>query len=210
MKYPIAASQHLKVTLIDMVLVVNGLVMGVVGYSLHRSKLQYEQRADQLTQNLSSAVDRNVTANIEKVDLALLGVVDEMEHQLATGGIDDERSIRFLKRHGERYPEIESLRVTDEAGMAWLGPGNSRAKPLDLSTREWFQAQRASREGALYVTKPIQSRATGGWIISFSRRYVRPDGSFAGAVTAAVPVGYLGRLLSSLEVGKKGTVVLRD
>ena len=210
MTYPIAATQHLRVTLIALALVANGLVVGLVGYSLHLSRNQYEQRAEQLTQNLSAAVDRNVTANIEKIDLALLGVVDELEHQLATGGIDDERSIRFLKRHSARYPEIESIRATDESGQAWLGPGNSRARPLDLASREWFQTQRTRPDAGLYVTKPIQSRATGGWIMSFSRRYVRPDGSFAGAVTAAVPVEYFGRLLSSIDPGKKGTVIIRD
>jgi len=202
--------RHLKITLIALALVVNGLVISVVGYSLHLSRSQYEQRAELLTQNLSAAVDRNVSASIEKIDLALLGMVDELEEQLAAGGIDDERSMQFLKRHAPRYAEIESIRVTDDAGRAWLGPGNSRAQPLDLSTREWFQFQRARPDAGLYATKPIQSRATGGWIISFSRRYVRPDGSFAGAVTAAVPVEYFARLLSSIDLGKKGTIVIRD
>ena len=202
--------RHLKITLIALALVVNGLVIGVVGYSLRLSRSQYEQRAELLTQNLSAAVDRNVSANIEKIDLALLGMVDELEEQLAVGGIDDQRSVRFLKHHSARYPEIESIRATDDAGRAWLGPGNSRAQPLDLSTREWFQTQRARSDIGLYVTKPIQSRATGGWIISFSRRFVRPDGSFAGAVTAAVPVEYFRRILAAIEVGKKGTVIVRD
>ena len=83
MAHLIAATQHLKVTLIALALVANGLVVGLVGYSLHQSRSQYEQRAEQLTQNLSAAVDRNVTANIEKIDLALLGMVDELEQQLA-------------------------------------------------------------------------------------------------------------------------------
>ena len=205
-----ATHRQLKITLIALALVANGLVIGVVGYSLRQSRSQYEQRAELLTQNLSAAVDRNVSANIEKIDLALLGMVDEVEQQLAEGAIDDERSLRFLKRHSAHYAEIESIRVTDEAGRAWLGPGNSRAQPLDLSTREWFQIQRTRSDAGLYVTKPILSRATGQWIISFSRRFVRPDGSFAGAVTAAVPVEYFRRILSSIEVGKKGTVIIRD
>ena len=210
MPHPTSATQHFKATLMGLVLVANVLVAGLVGYSLHLSRHQYEQRAELLTQNLSAAVDRNVTTNIERIDLALLGLVDELERQLVAGGIDDERSIGFLKRHSARFPEIESMRATDENGLAWLGPGNSRTRPLDLSTREWFQTQRTRHDAGLYATKPIQSRATGGWIISFSRRFARPDGSFAGAVTAAVPVDYLGRLLSSIDVGKKGTVVLRD
>ena len=210
MPHPTSTTQHFKATLMGLVLVANVLVVGLVAYLLHLSRNQYEQRAELLTQNLSAAVDRNVTTNIERIDLALLGLVDELEHQLAMGGVDDERSIGFLKRHSARFPEIESIRATDESGRAWLGPGNSRARPLDLSSREWFQTQRTRSDAGLYATKPIQSRATGGWIISFSRRFVRPDGSFAGAVTAAVPVDYLGRLLSSIEVGKKGTVVLRD
>ena len=162
-----------------------------------------------MTQNLSAAVDRNVTANLEKIDLALLGMVDELEQQHAAGGIDDERSKRFLIRHGAHYPEIESIRVADAAGQAWLGPGQDRNHLLDLTSREWVQFQLSHPDAGLYVTKPLQSRANGEWIISFSRRYVRPDGSFAGAVTAAVPVDYFARLLSSIDVGKKGLVIIR-
>ena len=206
----VTAQRHLKITLIALALVANGLVIGVIGYSLHLSRNQYEQRAELLTQNLSAAIDRNVSANIEKIDLALLGMVDELEQQLAHDGIDEERSIEFLKRHSARFPEFESLRATDDGGRAWLGPGNSRARPLDLSSREWFQTQRTRSDAGLYATKPLQSRATGGWIISFSRRYVRPDGSFAGAVTAAVPVENFRRIISSIEVGKQGAVVIRD
>src|SRR4249920_939924 len=108
-----SATHHFKATLMGLVLVANVLVVGLVGYSLHLSRNQYEQRAELLTQNLSAAVDRNVTTNIERIDIALLGLVDELEHQLALGGIDDERSIGFLKRHSARFPEIESIRATD-------------------------------------------------------------------------------------------------
>jgi diguanylate cyclase (GGDEF)-like protein len=206
----LVTARQVKFILIALALVANGLVIAVVGYSLRLSRASYEQRAELLTQNLSAAIDRNVSANIEKIDLALLGLVDELERQSAHGGIDDERSIDFLKRLSARFPEIESIRATDDAGRAWLGPGNSREHPLDLSTRGWFQIQRARHDVGLYATKPIQSRATGGWIVSFSRRYLRPDGSFAGAVTAAVPVEFFRRMLSTIDVGKQGAVVIRD
>ncbi len=204
------AHTQFRNVLIVLALVGNGLFIGVAGYTLHKSRADYEQRAEQLTQSLSTAVAHSVTSSVQKIDLALLGVVDDLERQLEGGAIDDARSTDFVRRLSAHYPEAESFRVTDETGKAWLGPGNDRAHPLDLSGREWFQTQRSRSDAGLQISRVIRSLATGHWVISMSRRYVRPDGSFAGAVTTAVPAKQFGVVLDSIDIGKKGVVVIRD
>ena len=99
----------------------NIAVFSLSGYSLYRSRLQYESRAETLTQNAANAAAKNVTNNIEKIDLALLDVVDELERQAAGKGIDKGAMTTFLARHELRLPESEALRVVNTGGRVILG-----------------------------------------------------------------------------------------
>lgn len=64
------------------------LCAGLGALALVRSRDQYQQRAELLSQNLATAVERNVAANVDKIDLALTSVVVQLETQLAAGQID--------------------------------------------------------------------------------------------------------------------------
>jgi hypothetical protein len=65
-------------------------------------------------------------------------------------------------------------------------------------------------DAGLHLSRPLVSKVTGEWIISFSRRYRTPDGSFAGSVSTAVPLSDLSHELLAIDVGPRGAVVLRD
>ena len=62
----------------------NIVLMALSGYSLRHSWQQHELRAQMLTQNIASALDRTISNSIEKIDLTLRTVIDELEHQLST------------------------------------------------------------------------------------------------------------------------------
>ncbi len=194
------------------VLALNALFIALAAYSLHHSHVNYEHRAQQLTQNLVTLVDQNLTANVEKIDLSLHNVVDELQRQLALGGIDQVSSSAFVARQGKHNPELEGLRVVDATGHSRIGsgPGKEKHSVLDLSARGWFQTQRDQASAGLVVSRPIRSMDTGEWIISFSRRLVTPDGQFAGAVSASAPVTHFSQIISTLDIGKNGVVLLRD
>jgi PAS domain S-box-containing protein len=191
--------------------VVTALLFAALGsYALVQSRWQYEQRAELLTQNLASATAGNLTAQIDRIDLALGAVVARLEQQLAEGRLDLAREAGHLRDQTVNRPELEGIRVTDPQGMAILGPGLSQNKALDFSDRAWFQAQRDHPDMGLYVSSPLQSKLNGQWIMSLSHRYRDATGAFAGVVSAALPLDYFNRLLAVPNVGPHGTVVLRD
>jgi diguanylate cyclase (GGDEF)-like protein/PAS domain S-box-containing protein len=197
-------------------LVLGGVVLAALmyvalsTYTLLKSRAQYEQRAELLTQNLAAATERSLSANVEKVDYALTALVDYLEGQLADGALDMRAAAAHVGLQIARHTELEGMRVTDARGIAILGPGTEGGRRVDFSDRDWFAAQRDRPEVGLFVSKPLVSKITGGWILSFSRRYRTPTGKFAGAVTAAVPLVYFQRLLEELDVGRHGVAVLRD
>ena len=207
---PRLATRKLRGLVLGGVVLASVMYIALGAYTLQKSRAQYEQRAELLTQNLAAATDRAVSANIEKVDLALGSIVDYLESQLATGQLDMRAASSHIHSLIARRPELEGLRVTDARGIAILGPGVESGRTVDFSDREWFVAQRDRPELGLFMSKPLVSKITGSWILSFSRRYRTQNGEFAGGVTAAVPLDYFDHLLAAIDVGPHGTVVLRD
>ncbi|HET7526259.1 MAG TPA: EAL domain-containing protein [Burkholderiaceae bacterium] len=178
-------------------------------YAVWRSRTQYEQRAELTSQNLASALERSVSADIEKVDVVLNAVVADLEAQLAGGELDLRLADRQIDTLTASRPELEGLRVTDAQGMAILGQQIRGRPPIDFSDREWFRVQRDRPDANLLMSGPLVSKIHGGSILSFSRRYRHADGRFAGAVTAAVPLSYLAKGLSTVDIGPHGIVALR-
>jgi diguanylate cyclase (GGDEF)-like protein/PAS domain S-box-containing protein len=206
---PIAANK-LRMLVLGSVVLAALMYAALSTYTLLKSRAQYEQRADLLTQNLAAATERALSANIEKVDFALTSLVDYLESQLATGALDMRAAGAHVKAQIARRPELEGMRVTDARGIAILGPGIGDGRTVNFADRDWFAAQRDRPEVGLFMSKPLVSKITGSAILSFSRRYRNPNGEFAGAVTAAVPLAYFQRLLEALDIGPHGSATLRD
>ena len=193
------------------VLLLNSTLMLLAFYSVMDSKHGYEERARLTTQNLARMVDQSVTASVGKIDLTLLSAVDELEHGLREHGhLDHSVANAFLITDQERLSELTSVLVSDSQGLVILGKGVSASTQASWADRDFFFTLRDHADHGLYVTNPLLGRVNNIWIISFLRRYNKPDGSFAGVVSASIPVTYLGNLLSALDVGPKGIAVLRD
>ncbi len=187
------------------------LALGLLAsYTLSASHRQFEQRAEALTQNLAAALERSVTADIEKIDVALVSVADHLEAQLARGPLDLAVAKVYLERQTERRPELNGIRITDDQGLIILGPGISSKDGISVADRKWFQAQRDNPASDLYTSQPLRSKLGGGWIVSFSRHYHDARGRFAGAVSAALPLTYFQGQLQAIDVGPRGMVALRD
>ena len=178
-------------------------------YVLWRSHVEHEQRAELNSQNLAAAIERTTSSDIEKVDAVLVSIVAELEAQLAIGPLDLRLAQRQIETQTAIRPELEGVRVTDAGGLAILGQAIQGRAPINFGDREWFRVQRERPDAGLYMSQPLTSKITGATILSFSRRYRHADGTFAGAVTGAVPLGYLKKSLGAVDVGPRGIVALR-
>jgi len=188
----------------------NILVFILSAYSLLQSRQQYEARAEMLTQNIAGALEQSVAGSIEKLDLAMQTVADELERQLAGQGIDEPGMNAFLARQLSRLPDVEAIRVADASGLVILGKGVVKAERTSWADREYFVYLRDHPEGGLQISKPRVGRVARQFIIGFARRYNYPDGRFAGVVSAPIAVEHFSRLLSRFELGPQGAINLRD
>jgi len=190
--------------------VTNVLVIGLTVDSLARSRRQHDQDARSLTQNVSNALDLNLSKSFEKVDLVLRAVVDELERQLAGKGINEKEANAFLALQEQRLPEVEAFRVARSDGVVILGKGLVKGAGASWADREDFIFHRSHGDSGLQISKARMGRVAKQYIVGFSRRYNHPDGGFAGTVSAPISVDQFTRLLSQFDVGSKGALVLRD
>ena len=188
----------------------NLLVFAFSWYSLHRSRQQYEQSAQTLSQNIARAVNQEVSDGVEKIDLALHTLINELEDQLREKGIDDKVMKTYMTRYEQRMPQIEAFRVSNVAGRVILGKGLDKQKPVNIIDRDYFLYHRDHTSSNLYISKPILGRILHRDVIIFAKRYNYPDGRFAGVVHAAVTVEYFGKMLSRYTISPKDALVLRD
>lgn len=206
----LTSPRQVRLILIAGLVIANILVLVLSGYTLHRSRQFFELRAGTLTENIASAVDQNISRSIEKIDLALRSVGDELERQLAQGSIDESAMHAFLARQELRLPEAEAFRVAQADGLVILGKGLNKLDRASWADRDYFTFLRDHPEAGLQITKPIIGRVSKQLIIGFSRRYNFPDGRFAGVVAAPIALSHFSRILAQFNIGPNGSIILRD
>ena len=202
-------SRHRRNLLVLGLVGANLLVFALSGYSLYQSRQQYERLAETQTRNVASALDQNISGSIQKVDLALRTVADELERQLAGKGIDEEAMNAVLARQGQRLPEVDAIHAADAEGVVILGKGVHRKDRFSWADRELFAFHRDHAEGRLHISRPLMGRINKMYVIAVSRRYNYPDGRFAGVVSAPIPLRHFSQLLSGFDLGAHGTMNLR-
>ncbi|WP_295958457.1 diguanylate cyclase [Rhodoferax sp.] len=206
----LATARRLRFGLVVGLVCANLLALVLSGDLLYRSRQHAEQRAETQTQNIASALDQAVSSDIEKVDLSLHAVADELERQLADKGMNEIAMQAFLLRLEQRLPQVEAVRVARADGLVVLGRGLNKAERNSWSDRSYFVALRDHPETGLHISKPLVGRVSRQYIIAFARRYNYPDGRFAGVVAAPIAISHFSQILSQFNLGPNGSLILRD
>lgn len=192
------------------VLTVNMFVVSLMGYSLHESRSQHQERAEVTTQNLSLVLEQNIGATINKLDVALMDTVEYIKEQLAGGGIRKQQLNAFMARHCAAIPELDGLRMADARGFIRYGSDAADKDAINISDRDYFKRHRSESGAGLIISRPLVSRVTGAWVLVIARRVNNPDGTFAGVAYGVISLEHFLRLFASIDVGRHGSITMRD
>ncbi|MES2538712.1 MAG: PAS domain S-box protein [Pseudomonadota bacterium] len=186
------------------------LVIALASLSLYESHVDYEHRAVIGSRNLAQALTQNLAASFDKIDVAVLSVKDELELQLARGTVDASAFGAFIARQVSRQSEIDSLRVTDDRGEIAFGMRAGSNVPTGMEGKNFFERLRNETNAGLIISKVYASEPSGKPAIAMARRINQSDGAFAGAVYAVIQLQHFNQRFSTLDVGPRGVVMLRD
>ena len=178
------------------------LVLLMAGLSLRESLRNHRQVALATAQNLAQVLDRHMADTLGKVDLLLLAVKDEVEH-------DDDLEA-FLQRQDGRTPGLRSLCVADAQGRVRHCIGTTPSTILFVEDRDYFRRLRDDPSAGAVISPPLQGLVTKDWMIVMARRLEGPGRRFAGITFAVIPLNPFQRLFDSLDVGAHGAVALRS
>jgi len=166
--------------------------------------------------NLSLVLESQVISISQKIDIVLRDAVEDYQAlvEAGEGGANQaiDRAInRDLLRRESVLEDVQphSLRIIGASGQVLYSAGDTSAVPLvNVADRQYFRQQMANQAGRLIVSEPILSRFTGAWLITYSRRINRADGSFGGLIQTALRTDRLQALFGSLNVGHFGSIAL--
>ena len=195
--------------LVMAVVVLNAVMIGFGVQTLQANRERTINQVRITTTNLATLLENNIADSAGDIDMALLSIADALEYMARKGQLEDTVIERLLKDHLDRHPKADAFRVSNSRGEALWGKGVNRAAPINYADRGFFPLHQANPGRKMIVTEPILGRLTPSWIISFSRSYRNPDGSFAGVILAPVPVSHFTTLLSRLDLGPHGSAVIR-
>ena len=188
----------------------NLIVCAIAGSSLWQSRLRYDKSADITTQNLSFVLSSHIADTISKIDLIVLTVADEVEQQLAFGGIDASKLNAFIERHQALLPALDGLRVVNAKGENAYGIGVKPGALTSVADRAYFTQLRSDPKAGLVISDPVVGRVSKKWSIILARRVNLPDGSFSGLVYGTIALEHITSTFSAMDVGKHGSITLRS
>lgn len=192
------------------VLLINLFVFVLKGYSLRESWLHHEEKAQITTQNLSRVLQQTIGGSIGKLDIVLSSTGDEIDRQIANGGINASDLNSFMARQRSRLPDLDGLRMTDALGDIIYGSPIVAGTRRNVADRDYFRRLRDDDKAGLALSNPLISRTTGKWSLILARRINKPDGSFAGVVYGIIPLAHFYSLFGSIDVDRHGSITLRD
>ncbi len=179
---------------------------GAILWELRRQTWNNAARA---AENLVAALSQDIGRNIELYDLSLQAVVDGLQlSEINQVSPQTRQAILFDRAATAKY--LGSTLVLDEHGDVVEDAGAVPPRRQNLSDRSYFTTQRDSPGRGLFISEPFRRRLTGAndWVVAFSRRISKPDGSFNGVVSSTLRLDYFNALFARLTLGPQSAVTL--
>ncbi len=179
-------------------------------FQLFQIRAQSVRQAETNSKALAAVLQNTIGAMMQKADLTLLHVVDELAHQSATGGVQADILRTFVERQFHLMPELDSLRLSDAEGRVTLGSGQVPTVPVSIVDRDFFMYLRNHAESGMIISKPIIGKISKKGVITCARPITLADGRFGGVVYAELPLQQFNDLFKNISVGLQGSISLRQ
>ncbi|KLK92564.1 hypothetical protein AA309_12670 [Microvirga vignae] len=184
-------------------------ILAISAYTLWIDRLDTWQEAERSSRNVLTAIARDLTSDLELLDLSLKGVM-EARRTVDFQKLAPDIQYRLLFDRAASATFMGSLLVVNAAGglLADAGPVIA-PRNLNVADRDYFKIHKENNHIGLYVSRPFKSKIRkDDFSIGISRRLSHPDGSFEGVVMGSMPLSDIDQLFRDLSLGQEGTINL--
>lgn len=157
--------------------------------------------------NLARLVEENIVSTLNGIDRTLLLLREAYERDPDRFDLRD-----WTKRAIVTDLTLRLSVVGADGFMTGATPlvAGDLLKRIYLGDRDYFLAQVDAKTDDPFIGKPLTGRFSGTLTAQISRRLRHPDGSFAGTIVAALDQGFVERFLGAVDLGPRGTALLRS
>lgn len=186
------------------VVIACGAVAGISGWQEYSARQDRLRSAQVELNNLSRAVLQHAEDSLDLIDSSIVGIARRLEMD-STRPDTLAKLTNLMEARRAAVVRIHGLAILDEVGNRLASSGQ-----LSRGSGEngFFEHHRQSQDRAPYVSPPVQDPGDGGWIVTLSRRFDHPDGSFAGVVVGSISVSYLSLFCRQLTAGGSNAITL--
>ena len=181
----------------------------LVGQSILTSRHQHEEQAVVETYSVARVLESDLDGLVDKVKLGLLTVAMEHERRLASRQGDGLAERAYIANVQTNLPDVLGIRVFDAAGQVVHQAEFANAPAPGIDGQPYFARLRDGYVSGIVISRPHRDGPKGPWVVDIVRRVEYPDGRFAGAVVAPLPVARLVTMLAAADAGSNGAVSLR-
>lgn len=179
-------------------------ILGVSGWREWAARDAVLKGVETEMANVARSLTQHAEDSLDLLDSGVVGVVSRLEMDGA-GPATIAKLRNLLEARKKAMERVHSLAIIDDQGNWLTSPGTIAST---LSDDTFFRHHQLSPERKAYVGRPVKSLVDGEWVITLSRRFNKPDGSFGGVVLAAIGSRYLSHFYEQFEIGRNSSVTL--
>jgi diguanylate cyclase (GGDEF)-like protein/PAS domain S-box-containing protein len=179
-------------------------ILGVSGWREWAARDAVLKAAETELANVARSLRQHAEDSLDLLDTAVVGVVSRLEMDGAGPATIGKLGI-ILDARKKAIDRIHSLAIMDDQGNWLTSPGTIGST---LSDDGFFRYHQLSRKREPHIGHPVKSLLDGEWVVTLSRRFNKPDGSFGGVALATISANYLSRFYEQFEIGRNSSVAL--
>ena len=155
------------------------------------------------TDRIFEAAERVQTNLIEH--FAELGVTtsDDFERKMS-----DRSAHLLLKDKIVGLPHVGTFTLVNAQGKVFNFSRSWPIPPIEVTDRDFFNALRQKGGPTTFLSKPIQNRATGTWVVQLAHKVSGSNGEFIGLVTAAIELESIEQFFATITLGADSSIAL--
>ena len=146
-----AFSLNLTKCLVIGVLLISIFIISLTGITIYQSRLQYEESANVTAQNLAKVLEEYISGIINKTDVALQSIVDEIHRQEADGGLRKQSLNMCMIRQRDRITELGTILMTNAKGEIAYGTKVAPGPLINVADRDYFIHFRNDAKGGVFI-----------------------------------------------------------
>ncbi|WP_375161629.1 diguanylate cyclase [Bradyrhizobium sp. RDT46] len=195
---------HLPLLAAAFVALTGAAILGVSGWREWTARDAVLRGAETEMANVARSLTQHAEDSLDLLDSGVVGVVSRLEMD-GTAPVTIAKLRILLEARKKAIERIHSLAIIDDQGNWLTSPGTIGST---LSDDAFFRYHQLSLRREPYVGRPVKSLLDGEWVVTLSRRFNKPDGSFGGVVIAAISSKYLSHFYEQFEIGRNSSVSL--